>query len=68
METSISPDQLKALIKAAVTEVLEERRDLLHQAVEEALEDVALARAIEEGESTELIAREEVFKLLEGEA
>jgi hypothetical protein len=64
METSISPDQLKALIKAAVTEVLEERRDLLHQAVEEALEDVALARAIEEGESTELIAREEVFKLL----
>jgi hypothetical protein len=37
METSISPDQLKALIKVAVTEVLEERRDLLHQAVEEAL-------------------------------
>lgn len=64
METSISPDQLKALIKAAVAEVLEERRDLLHQAVEEALEDVALARAIEEGESTELIAREKVFKLL----
>jgi hypothetical protein len=64
METSISPDQLKALIKAAVAEVLEERRDLLHQAVEEALEDVAFARAIEEGESTELIARKEVFKLL----
>jgi hypothetical protein len=64
METSISPDQLKASIKAAVAEVLEERRDLLHQAVEEALEDVALARAIEEGQNTELIARDEVFKLL----
>jgi hypothetical protein len=67
METSLSHDQLKDLIKAAVAEVLEERRDLLHQAVEEALEDVALARAIEEGESTELVGREEVFKLFEGQ-
>jgi hypothetical protein len=64
METSINPDQLKDLIKAAVAEVLEERREWLHEAVEEALEDVALARAMEESESTELIEREEVFKLL----
>ena len=64
METSISPDQLKALIKAAVAEVLEERREWINEAVEEAFEDVALARAIEEGERTELIEREDVFKLL----
>jgi DNA polymerase III alpha subunit len=68
METSINRDQLKDLIKAAVTEALEEQRALIHEAVEEALEDVALARAIEEGEGTELIDRQEVFKLLEGEA
>lgn len=61
METSISQEQLKDLIKTALIEVLEERRDLLHDAVEEALEDVALARAIEEGVGTELIEREEVF-------
>jgi len=61
METSINPDQLKDLIKAAVAEVLEERREWLHEAVEEAFKDVALARAIEEGE---LIEREDVFKLL----
>jgi DNA polymerase III alpha subunit len=67
METSINQEQLKDLIKAALTEVLEERRDLLHEAVEEAFEDVALARAIEESEATELIEREEVFKLFEGE-
>lgn len=67
METSINQDQLKDLIKAAVAEVLEERRDLLHEVVEEALENVALVRAIEEGENTELIEREEVFNLLEGE-
>jgi hypothetical protein len=46
METSINQDQLKDLIKAAVTEVLEERRDLLYEVVEEALEDVALVHAI----------------------
>jgi hypothetical protein len=68
METSINQDQLKDLIKVAVAEVLEERRDLLHQIVEEAIEDVALVRAIEEGESTELIERTEVFNLLEGKA
>ena len=67
METSINQDQLKDLIKAALAEALEEQRDLLHEVVEEALEDLTLARAIEEGESTDLIGREEVLKLLEGE-
>ena len=35
-------------------------------AIEAAIEDVAFARAIEEGEATELVQRKEVFKLLEG--
>ncbi|MGH9427845.1 MAG: hypothetical protein ACRD2L_16280 [Terriglobia bacterium] len=51
---------------AALVEVLEQRRDLLHDAVEEAFEDIAFARAIEEGASTEIIGREEVFDILEG--
>jgi len=68
MEPSINQDQLKDLIKTALVEVLEQRRDLLHDAVEEALENIALARAIREGASTEIIGREEVFDLLEGKA
>ena len=66
MELSFNQDQLKELIKTALVEVLEQRRDLLHDAVAEALEDVALIRAIEEGASTEIIGRAEVFELLEG--
>ena len=62
-EISINQDQPKDLIKDPLTEVLEEWRELLHEAVEE-----AFARAIEEGEATEVIEREEVFKLFEGEA
>ena len=68
MQPSISQDQLKELIKTALVEVLEQRRDLLHDAVAEALEDIALVRAIEEGASSELVGRTEVFDLLEGKA
>ena len=68
MEASINQNQLKDIIKAALVEVLEEQQDLLQEAIAQALEDMALARAIEEGESSELIGREEVFNLLEGRA
>jgi hypothetical protein len=68
MEASLTPDQIKNLIKAALVEVFEERRDLLHDAVETALEDIGLVRAIQDGLNTELVEREEVFKLLEGKA
>lgn len=68
MEALISPEQLKELFKAALVEVLEERRDLIHDVIEEALDDVALARAMEAGETTENVSRDEGFKLLQGRA
>jgi len=67
MESFVSQDQLKELVKAAIAEVLEERRDLLRDVIEEAMEDIALARAIEEGEGTEIISRDAVFNLLKVE-
>ncbi|MDP2683309.1 MAG: hypothetical protein Q8P28_11040 [Deltaproteobacteria bacterium] len=68
MKPSINQDQLKNVIKTALVEVLEERQDLLHDAIEDAIEDVAFVRAIEEGETTELVQRKEVFKLFERKA
>jgi hypothetical protein len=59
-------ERLKALFKTALREVLEERKDLLREVIEEALEDIALARAIEAGQRTEEASRKEVFSLLEG--
>ena len=64
MELSLSQYQLRQLIKNALVEVLEERRDLLYDAVEEALENIPLAKAIDEGSVTEMIQREEVFDIL----
>jgi len=68
MEVTIAEERLKEVLKMAVVEVLEERGDLLREIVEEALEDLALARAIEEAESSESVSRDHVFSLLNGEA
>jgi hypothetical protein len=59
-------ERLKALFKTALREVLEERKDLLREVIEEALEDMAFARAIEAGQHTGEAGRNEVFSLLEG--
>jgi len=62
---SFNENELKDLLKAAIIEVLDERRDLLREILEEALEDIGLAHAIQEGESTDTTSRDAVFEILE---
>jgi hypothetical protein len=57
--------QLKAALKEALVEVLEERADLLRDVVAEVFEDVALAHAIREGEASEPVSRDEIFRILD---
>jgi hypothetical protein len=66
LEIKLEDEKLKALLKAALLEVLEERKDLLRDVIEETMEDIALARAIEAGQRTQEVSRSEVFSLLEG--
>jgi hypothetical protein len=68
METLINEARLKELLKEAVIEVIEERRAILYEVLAEVIEDIALTRAIMEGESTERVSEDEIFKLLEGKA
>ena len=65
-EISLDEGRIKELMKQAVLEVLKERRDLIYDVFAEVIEDLALVNAIKEGESTESVTREEVFKTLEG--
>ena len=65
---SVEELYLKDLLKQAILELVQERRDLLQDILVEALEDLALARAIEEGESTEVVGKAEILQILEGVA
>ncbi len=64
-ETVMSEKKLKALLKAAVIEALEERRDLVRDVVDEALEDLAMVRAIDEEAESPAVDPSEVYKILE---
>lgn len=57
--------RLKEVFKAAIIEVLQERKDLVSGVFEEIIEDIALSRAITEGEGTPTVSRDEIFELLE---
>jgi len=60
--------KIKELFKQAIMEAMEEKREVVHDLLVEAMEDLAMIRAIQEGEETEQVSRDEVFKLLEGTA
>ncbi len=64
-ETVMSEKKLKALLKAAVIEALEERRDLVRDVVDQVLEDRAMVRTIAEESQSATIDRSEVYKILE---
>jgi hypothetical protein len=62
--TAIEERRLKTLLKDAVTEVLEERQDILRAAVQESLEDAAMLRAIQTGEKSKSVSRGKIFQRL----
>ncbi|XPM60887.2 MAG: hypothetical protein EDM05_028545 [Leptolyngbya sp. IPPAS B-1204] len=59
------PDQLKALIKTVLIELLQERPEEIADLFAEIMEDIALAKAIEDGEATPTVSREAIFEILE---
>ena len=65
---SVEDVRLKNFLKQAILELMEERRDVLEDIFAEVIEDLALARAIQEGEASEIVSQSEVFHILEGAA
>ena len=64
MSSATDSDKLKKIVKAALIEVFDERQDLIRDAVAEALEDIGMVRAIEEGLKSGPATEEEVFAAL----
>ena len=67
MKRSSDDQRTKELFKEAIVELLEERREIVRDLLEEAIENVALVRAIDEGEKTRRTTRKRIFKLFAGE-
>ena len=68
METSLDEARLKALLKETLLELLEERREEFSQLLMEIFEDLALSRAIREGEATTNVDRQEILDIIAGQA
>lgn len=70
MQVTLSLDEntTRILFKQAIAEMLRERNESLYAALAEIVEDVALTRAIEEGEATADVSRGELFQLFEARA
>ena len=60
----ISKAELKELVKEAIVSVLTERTDLFENAVSEAILDMKLGLAIEEGDTGEYVPESEILDKL----
>ena len=63
---ALDEKKLRGIVKAALIDSFKENRDLMQDIVEEALEDIAIARAVEQGLETRTVSRKKVFSILEG--
>lgn len=64
-DSTLDESQLKPLFKTAIIEIMQEQKELFKELITEAMEDIALAKAIEEGETTERVSRDVIFQLLD---
>ncbi len=68
MQTVIDEGRLKQVFKEALIEMLEEKQSLFHDIVVDAMEDIALSRAIQKGQDSGKATKKEVFDILEDRA
>ena len=68
MQTQLDEGRLKQILKEALIEALEEKKDVFHELIVEAIEDIGLINAIREGQNTEAVSKQEIFDILEGQA
>jgi hypothetical protein len=61
---SLEENQLKQTLKQAILELFYENKEEFSALLTEIIEDIALSKAIEEGEETELTDRESIFAIL----
>lgn len=66
MQTELNESILKKVFKDAILEMIEEKRSVFQDIIVEALEDIALSHAIDDGKNSGTSSRQEIFNILEG--
>ena len=66
-EFNIDSDKIKQIFKTRV-EVIQENQEVFSDLFAEIIEDIALERAIKEGEDTETVSREAIFNILQNKS
>ncbi len=65
---AIDDNKLKALLKQALLELLEEKNEVLFEALTEVVEEIGLVKAIKEGQASPLVDEARIFEALERES
>ena len=68
MIVTLEEEKIRSLLKDIMLELVEDRPEIFHNILLEALEDAGMLAAIAEGESSEAVSREEIEAILEGHA
>lgn len=64
-EITLDSNQLKESLKGIILELLQENQELFKDFLVEIIEDIAMEKAILEGEKTEIVSEESITELLE---
>ncbi len=65
---SLDDEKTKALLTEIMVDLIKNKREVLHEIMLEALEEVALANAITEGRNDDFVSEDEIFSILNGDA
>ena len=68
MEAITDSGKLKEILKQAIIEAMEEKKEVVHDLLVDAMEDLAMIHAVQQGEKTGAASRDEVFNILAGKA
>ena len=62
---TIDDTRLKDIFKKAIVEILQERKELVSEIIEEAFEEEAMVHAIKKGQKSKDVSRSQIMEVLE---
>ncbi|TVQ57716.1 MAG: hypothetical protein EA366_08035 [Spirulina sp. DLM2.Bin59] len=64
-QLTLDESKLKDLLKIAIFELIQEEKELFSEVLADVIENIGMINAIKEGEQTETVSHDEIFKILE---